>query len=75
MKASEIKALSLEDLRIKLDDLIEENFNLRFQQKLGQSSSPIRLRQVRREIARVHTILRQNELGLITLDAKAEGIE
>jgi large subunit ribosomal protein L29 len=75
MKASEMKALNFEDLRIRLDDLIEENFNLRFQQKLGQATSPIRLRQVRREIARAHTILRQSELGLVTLGAKVEGTE
>lgn len=63
MKTSELREMSLEEVTGKLDDLQEEVFNLRFQHVSGQLTNPIRLRQARREIAQVHTILRENELG------------
>lgn len=61
MKASELREQSAEDLKGRLEELEEESFNLRFQHTLGQLSSPIRLRDVRRDIARVRTLLQQNE--------------
>ncbi len=67
MRASELREMSLEEVTGKLDDLQEEVFNLRFQHVSGQLTNPIRLRQVRREIAQVRTILRENELGIRTL--------
>lgn len=59
MKAGELRDLSNQDLKTRLDELLEEAFNLRFQHVSGQLSSPIRLRQVRRDIARAQTILRE----------------
>ena len=59
MTAVELRELSVDDLQVKLGDLAEEGFNLRFQHSLGQLSSPIRLRQVRREAARVRTVIRE----------------
>jgi len=59
MKASELRELSNEDIKNRLDELHEEAFNLRFQHVSGQLTSPIRLRQVRRDIARVQTIQRE----------------
>jgi len=67
MKASELRGMGREEVRGRLDELQEESFNLRFQHVAGQLSSPIRLRQVRREIACVRTILQEHELGLRTL--------
>jgi large subunit ribosomal protein L29 len=64
MNASELREMSLEEVRNALNDLQEEAFNLRFQHVSGQLISPIRLRQVRREIARVRTILQEHELGI-----------
>ncbi len=61
MTAVELRELSVDDLQVKLRDLAEEGFNLRFQHSLGQLSSPIRLRQVRREAARVHTVIRERK--------------
>ena len=58
MKAGELRDLSNQDLKTRLDELLEEAFNLRFQHVSGQLSSPIRLRQVRRDIASAQTILR-----------------
>ena len=67
MKASELREMGLDEVRARLQELLEESFNLRFQHVTAQLSSPIRLRQVRREIAQVRTVLRQHELGMRTL--------
>ena len=52
MKASELREMSKEDITNQLQELHEESFNLRFQHVSGQLSSPIRLRHIRRDIAR-----------------------
>lgn len=57
MKAREIRQMSQNELENHLEDLQEEMFNLRFQHALRQDRSPIRLRILRREIARVYTII------------------
>ena len=59
MKAALLRELSVAELKEKVDNLEEEHFNLRFQAKLGQLSNPLRLRVVRRDIARAATILNQ----------------
>jgi large subunit ribosomal protein L29 len=73
MKAAELRQSSAEDLQNRLDELVEESFNLRFQHVVGQLSSAIRLRQVRRDIARLRTVLRENELGVRELASKETG--
>ena len=70
MKASTLREMSVEELHGKAEELQEEGFNLRFQHKMGQLSNPVRLRQVRRELAQVNTVLRENDLGLIQLPQK-----
>ena len=72
MKAAELRQMSVEDLQVKLEELAEEGFNLRFQHALGQLSSPIRLRHVRREAAQVRTLLQEHHSGLRTLASKPE---
>ena len=62
MKASELRGLDAEDAKNRLEELEEEAFNLRFQHVSGQLTSPIRLRQVRRDIARVRTLMRERDL-------------
>jgi large subunit ribosomal protein L29 len=57
MKIQEIRQLALRELQEKSAVLEEELFNLRFQAKMGQLSNPVRLRIVRRDIARVKTLL------------------
>jgi len=64
MKTSEMREMSQEEVENRLQELQEEAFNLRFQHVSGQLTSPIRLRQVRREIAQVNTVLRENELEI-----------
>ena len=65
MKASEIRDLDLEEKQRKIDELKEELFNLRFQHETGQLENPHKMKQIKRDIARVKTILNQ-------ADAKAE---
>ena len=62
MKAQEIRAMTSDDLAQKLNDAYEELFNLRFQFSTGQMQSNARLREMRREIARLNTILRAKQL-------------
>lgn len=64
MKANDIRDLSTEELDRKLEDLKEELFNLRFQLATGQLDNPMRVREVRKDIARVKTILRERVLGI-----------
>jgi large subunit ribosomal protein L29 len=62
--AHEMRVLTDDDLEEKLRAAKEELFNLRFQAATGQLESHGRLRSVRREIARIYTILRERELGI-----------
>jgi len=64
MKAEEIRDLTDEELSRKLDDLKEELFNLRFQMATGQLDNPMRMKHVRKDIARVKTVMRERELKL-----------
>jgi len=64
MKMEEIKQLSLEELKIKLQDVQEEWANLRFQLALRQLDNPLKIRSVRRDVARLKTIIHEYELGL-----------
>lgn len=63
MKAKELRKMSAEELKQKERELREELFNLRFQHSLGQLTNTARISQVKREIARIKTILRERELG------------
>ncbi len=62
MKANELRELSNEELQDRLVELKGELFNLRFQSATGQLDNPMRIREVRKNIARVQTILREREL-------------
>ncbi len=63
MKASEIREMSVEELELKLTDLKEELFNLRFQLAVNQLENSSRIGAVKKDIARISTILRQRELS------------
>jgi len=62
MKAAEIRELTTEELQSKLKDLKEELFNLRFQLAINQLDNPMRISAVQKDIARIKTVLRDNEL-------------
>jgi len=62
MKSREIWEMTLEEIQVKLDDAYAEMFNLRFQFSTGQMRNSARLGQMRREVARLNTILRAKEI-------------
>jgi len=61
MKAKELRELSIPELKERVAKLREELMNLRFQKTIHRLENPMRIKQVRREIARVLTILREKE--------------
>ena len=61
MKPTEIREMSVEDLKAKIDELTRERFNLRFRSATESIENPMRFRSLRRDIARMHTILREKE--------------
>ena len=76
---AQLRVSTEEELQSKLAEAKAELFNLRFQGATGQLESHGRLRAVRKEIARIYTVMRERELGIITLiedsgepDAEAE---
>ena len=62
MNAAEIREMNHEELAAKLKDLKAELFNLRFQLAINQLDNPMRINAVKKDIARVKTIIRENEL-------------
>jgi large subunit ribosomal protein L29 len=64
---AQLRVSTEEELQAKLVEAKEELFNLRFQGATGQLESHGRLRAVRKEIARIYTVMRERELGIITL--------
>jgi large subunit ribosomal protein L29 len=63
--AAELRAVSADDLAEKLAEAKEELFNLRFQNATGQLDNTARLRAVRKDIARIYTVMRERELGIV----------
>jgi large subunit ribosomal protein L29 len=61
MKTNEIRDMSVEDLRAKIEELTTERFNLRFRSATESIENPMRFRSIRRDIARLQTILREKE--------------
>ncbi|MCX6966425.1 MAG: 50S ribosomal protein L29 [Verrucomicrobia bacterium] len=59
MKIKEIKELSVDELQARKRELNKEGFNLRLQQQTGQLEKPSQIRSIRREIARIETVLSQ----------------
>lgn len=67
MKANELRDLTSEELEKRLADCKAELFNLRFQLATGQLDNPMRVRDVRKNIARVKTVIRERDLGIRSL--------
>ncbi|MBQ2085658.1 MAG: 50S ribosomal protein L29 [Oscillospiraceae bacterium] len=72
MKPSEIRALSDKELVEKLDELKSELFNLRFQHAINQLDNPVRIKEVKRDIARTLTVIRAKELESAKAEREAE---
>ncbi|MBE6987780.1 MAG: 50S ribosomal protein L29 [Clostridia bacterium] len=63
MKAAEIRQLSVEELNTKLADLKKDLFNLRLQHAINQLDNPLKIAEVKKDIARVNTIIRQKNMA------------
>ena len=63
MKAKDIRERSDDELRKTLGDLEEQLFKLRFQKSTGQIENPIKIREVRKDIARVMTVINERQAG------------
>ncbi len=75
LAAADLRASSEEELESRLAEAKIELFNLRFQAATGQLESHGRLRAVRKEIARIYTVKRERELGIVTLEQEDEDSE
>jgi large subunit ribosomal protein L29 len=64
MKAKEFRNLTTAEIEQKINSYKEELFNLRFQLATGQLDNPHRIREVRKNIAKAKTVLRERELGI-----------
>ena len=64
MKISEIRDLSAQEIVDKIQDLKEELFNLRFQNAMNQLDNPMRIVAVKKDIAKLKTVLKEQEIGL-----------
>ena len=73
MKVQELREMTEEELTNKVKELNNELFNLKFQAATGQIENPMSIRSVRREIARIKTILKEKELGINS--RKGEAVE
>jgi large subunit ribosomal protein L29 len=62
MKANELREKNPQDLKVQLDDLKSELFRLRFQLATGQLENPMRIKEVKKSIAQIKTIQREEEL-------------
>ncbi|MCP4625055.1 MAG: 50S ribosomal protein L29 [bacterium] len=67
MKTSEIRDMNLDEMHAKVSDLREELFNLRFQHEIGQLENPQLMKQSKRDIARVETVIKE-----VTLNQKED---
>ena len=63
MKAKEVRDMSVAELNVKLDDLKKDLFNLRLQHATNQLDNPIKIADVKRDIARVKTVIREREMA------------
>ena len=65
LKAADLRQLSGDELRSKVSELKEELFGLRFQAATGQLEDTARIREVRKDLARVYTVLQERKLNII----------
>jgi large subunit ribosomal protein L29 len=75
LAATDLRGITEDELDGKLAEAKIELFNLRFQAATGQLESHGRLREVRKEIARIYTVKRERELGIVTLEEETDDDE
>ena len=64
MKMEELRQLSLDEIKLKYEDIVEEMENLRFQHSTHQLDNPLLIRLKRKDIARIKTMFREQKLGI-----------
>ena len=64
IKMEEIKQLSVDEVKMRLEDALEELSNFKFQHATHQLDNPVKLRFARKDVARLKTVLREYELGI-----------
>ncbi len=69
MKAHEMREMTLDELQVHHDSLIDELVNLRVRLAMRQLDNPLRVRHLRREVARAKTVLREKKLGALPGEA------
>jgi large subunit ribosomal protein L29 len=74
-QAGEMRGLEDDELVTKLREAKEELFNLRFQAATGQLESHGRLRAVRKDIARIYTVMRERELGISVVETEGQAMD
>jgi large subunit ribosomal protein L29 len=72
LAAADLRTSTEDELELKLAEAKVELFNLRFQAATGQLESHGRLRAVRKEIARIYTVKRERELGIVVLEEESD---
>ena len=61
MKVTDIRELTVDDLRARVKDMDDQIFRLRIQKSMGQLEAPAKVREIRRDLARIKTIMREKE--------------
>jgi len=74
IKLQQLREMTREELQQKKNDLLDEQFNLNMRRSLKALDNPLRLRQIKREIARVNTVLREDEMGIRKLADRTKSI-
>ncbi|MDT0443566.1 50S ribosomal protein L29 [Streptomyces johnsoniae] len=74
-KPAELRELNNEEIVVKLREAKEELFRLRFQAATGQLENNSRLKAVRKDIARIYTVMQERALGIETVEPVAEAVE
>lgn len=75
MKARDLRNMTIEEIQLKKNEVEKELFNLKVRQATRQIDNPLRLRILRRDLARLKTVLHENELNLIKLAEKGQAID
>lgn len=64
MKTGDLREMTVEELETKLTDIKKELFSLRLKKSAGQLENPMKIRSLKRDVARINTLIREKELGL-----------
>lgn len=71
-RAPQLRTLTVAELEVRIRQLREEIFNLRFRNSVQQLDNPLKLREIRRDIARIETILAEHRAGVRLVAAQAQ---